>query len=173
MHANGKQTVNTLYSEDGNEVHSATGEFFDFDQSGILAVRQNPYSMKRGDYYKTTCYYESYDNTKIGRSSKDEMCMTFLYYYPKQENFLTCSPNQVFPPFCEATYEKTMLDASSKFDRSAPSPDISPEGTTNDGKPSNNNDDGRADAGPSSSSSSVMTIAKITIFLVIVVIANL
>lgn len=173
MHAKGKRMVNTLYSEDGNEVHSATGEFFDFDQSGILAVRQNPYSMKRGDYYKTTCYYESYDNTKMGRSSRDEMCLTFLYYYPKQENFLTCSPNQVFPPFCEATYEKTMLDASSKFDRSAPSPDISPEGTTNDGKPSNNNDDGRADAGPSSSSSSVMTIAKITIFLVIVVIANL
>lgn len=182
MHAKGKRMVNTLYSEDGKEVHAATGEFYDFDQTGILDVRQNPYSMKRGDYYKTTCYYESYDNTKMGLSSRDEMCMTFLYYYPKQENFVICSPNQVFPPFCEATYEKTMLDASNEFDRSAPSPNFSPEGTandgkpegtTNDGKPSNNNGDGRTDAGLSSSSSPVMTITKIAFFSVIVVIANL
>ena len=138
-----------------------------------MRIRQNPYTMKRGDYHTTTCYYESYDNTEMGFGSRDEMCVTFLYYYPKQANFITCAPNQFFTPFCQATYEKTMLEASSKFDRSASSPNISPEGTTNDSKPSNDNGDGRTDAGPSSSSSSVMTIAKITFFSVIVVITNL
>ena len=63
MHAKGKRLVNRLCSADGRTlVNTATVDFWDFDQTGIKVVRQEPYQLKRGDFYSITCYYESYDN---------------------------------------------------------------------------------------------------------------
>lgn len=117
MHATGRRLVNTLYSEDGKELNTATLDYFDFDQNGSVLVRQEPYKMKRGDYYTTTCYYESNQDTVWGLGSSEEMCITFAYYYPKQPRFFPCSPENAMNPACSAQHTKTMLETDSNFGR--------------------------------------------------------
>jgi len=117
MHAKGKRMVNTLHSgEDGKELNTAILDYYDFDQAGSALVRQKPYQMKRGDYYTTTCYYETNEDTYWGEGSSDEMCMTFAYYYPKQPLLFPCGPNSYFST-CDAQHTKTKLETDSNFGR--------------------------------------------------------
>ena len=120
MHAKGKRMVSELFRGNGDDavsVHKAVAGYWDFDQSGITAVRQQPYKWKKGDRYTTTCYYESDEDTTFGLASSDEMCMTFLYYYPKQPRLSDSSPFFTFDPSCVAQYEREMLEPDSNFNR--------------------------------------------------------
>jgi len=125
MHAKGKRMVNDVY-RDGTLVHSAVIDYYDFDQSGVAHVRQQPYTVRRGDSFHTTCYFETNEDTVYGLGSQDEMCMTFLYYFPKQQNLLYCGPEG--PPSCDADYASKTLDPASDYDRvfgGSSSPDTS------------------------------------------------
>lgn len=115
MHAKGKRMV-TSVERDGIVINKAETNYWDFKQSGIGTVRQKTYKMKKGDQYHTTCYYESYEETKFGLASSEEMCMTFVYYYPKQDLFLYCGPNFFLPP-CRSSYDTSILESDSIFDR--------------------------------------------------------
>eukprot|EP00559_Dactyliosolen_fragilissimus_P006707 CAMPEP_0184867724 /NCGR_PEP_ID=MMETSP0580-20130426/27552_1 /TAXON_ID=1118495 /ORGANISM="Dactyliosolen fragilissimus" /LENGTH=578 /DNA_ID=CAMNT_0027368157 /DNA_START=70 /DNA_END=1803 /DNA_ORIENTATION=- len=114
MHQVGRRIKNELIR--GNSVvNGAIVDFYDFDQSGLSVPMQKQYKMKRGDYYRTTCYYESDQDTKFGLASNDEMCMTFLYYYPKQPAFFGCGIGQNFP--CGADWARNTLGSDNNFDR--------------------------------------------------------
>ena len=114
MHNKGKRMVNDVY-RDGTLVHSAVIDYYDFDQNGVAHVRQQPYTIRRGDSFHTTCYFETYEGTVYGFSSQEEMCMTFLYYFPKQQNLIYCGPGG--PSSCDADYASETLDPASDYDR--------------------------------------------------------
>ena len=88
MHQIGKRMTNELLRSD-NLVNKKIVDFWDFDQSGVSLVQQQPHKMKKGDNenYRTTCYYDSHEGNTFGLESHDEMCMTFWYYHPKQPFF--------------------------------------------------------------------------------------
>ncbi len=117
MHAKGKRLVNELFSEDGSAIrNTAAVDYWDFDQSGGLQVRQQPYKLRKGDFYKTTCFYQSYDGTRFGLGSSDEMCMVFVYYYPKDISMFTCSPGD-FNSSCSSSHKKTTLGWTNNYGR--------------------------------------------------------
>lgn len=123
MHQVGKRMTNELFRGD-TLVNRAVVDFWDFDQNGVSQVQQQPYKMKKGDYYRTTCYYESDDeDTKFGLESQDEMCMTFLYYYPKQPFFYGCGYNN-YGEVCGADYTYAALRSGSTFGRFGTSPGV-------------------------------------------------
>ena len=116
MHATGKRIVTDLFRGD-EIVNTASIDYWDFDQNGAAVVRQKPYKLKKGDNYHTTCYFESYKNTKFGLGSSEEMCMVFIYYYPKQSSFIDCSPGNFYLPSCSSSYSSSTLASDSFFDR--------------------------------------------------------
>jgi len=116
MHQKGKRMVGEVM-RGGEVVNTAVVDYWDFDQNGVSLVRQEPYVLKKGDSYRATCYFESNSRNVVwGEASFDEMCMTFLYYYPKQPQFLQCSPDN-FQKECRSSYSVETLDSESNFDR--------------------------------------------------------
>jgi hypothetical protein len=115
MHATGKRIITELFRGD-KIVNTASVDYWDFDQNGAAVVRQKPYKLKKGDNYQTTCYFESYKNTKFGLGSSEEMCMVFIYYYPKQSSFINCGPH-FYQSSCDASYSSSTLASDSFFDR--------------------------------------------------------
>jgi hypothetical protein len=111
-----KRSVTELFRGD-KIVNTASVDYWDFDQNGAAVVRQKPYKLKKGDNYHTTCYFESYKNTKFGLGSSEEMCMVFIYYYPKQSSFIDCSPGNFYLPSCSSSYSSSTLASDSFFDR--------------------------------------------------------
>ena len=53
-----------------------------YHQGGFLTP-QETYKVLPGDSFRTTCYYK--DGSKFGLGSEDEMCITFIIYYPAQD----------------------------------------------------------------------------------------
>jgi len=108
MHATGQRMVNEVIR--GGEVfHTASVEVFDFDQQGKFAfqdmedmywvlelfliyayfsqfylggfyVPQEPYQLQAGDGFRKTCYYK--DGRVFKDGSQDQMCISYLLYYP-------------------------------------------------------------------------------------------
>jgi hypothetical protein len=111
----GKRIITELFRGD-KIVNTASVDYWEFDQNGAAVVRQKPYKLKKGDNYHTTCYFESYKNTKFGLASSDEMCMVFIYYYPKQSSFINCGPH-FYQSSCDASYSSSTLASDSFFDR--------------------------------------------------------
>jgi hypothetical protein len=124
MHQVGLRMTNELI-RDGDVIHSAAVEHWEFDQNGNAAVQQDSFVVKPGDGFRTTCYYEDPDGSRtFGLASQEEMCMAFLYYYPRRtfdlgQGFNTswfCGVDMFFPQ-CDATYEKRSLDSHEELKR--------------------------------------------------------
>jgi Copper type II ascorbate-dependent monooxygenase, C-terminal domain len=79
MHKTGIRMTNELI-RNGEVVNSAAVDVFEFRQQGSFKVQQEQYKILPGDSFRTTCYYR--DGTKFGYSSQEEMCVSFLLYYP-------------------------------------------------------------------------------------------
>lgn len=125
MHQVGRRMTNEVLRGEVM-VNEAIIDYFDFDQRGVATVRQEPYILKKGDSIRTTCYYESQDDTEFGYGSREEMCMTFFHYYPKQPLLFACGPSSWWGA-CNAKYEGTNLEGESNFDREFEvAPDPSP-----------------------------------------------
>lgn len=62
--------------------------------SGAFTPVQKPYKVRAGDTFRTTCFYKSDQDIPFGNGSLDEMCIDFVYYYPK-----------VLPSHCGASGE--------------------------------------------------------------------
>lgn len=78
---------------DGQVVHLATAETYDFSQQGGIQVQQPTYELESGDSFRTNCFYKHESEAKFGRASSDEMCIAFLLYYPAKKI-------QGYPWFC-------------------------------------------------------------------------
>ena len=85
-------------------IHETYIDYWDFGQSGGPASQASPYQVHKGDSFRTICYYGSESETKFGFGSQDEMCITFILYYPKQY-FPICGLGlEAFPP-CNGSYD--------------------------------------------------------------------
>jgi len=75
--------INEQY-RDNEIVRTATVDVWDFNQNGNVAVQQEEYQINPGDSFRTTCFFRPDSSTKFGLGSREEMCMAFLYYYPRK-----------------------------------------------------------------------------------------
>jgi len=82
MHANGVAATNELI-RDGDVVHRGEIQYFDFEQQGNMAVQQQPYQVQPGDGFRTSCTFQTTNETQFGLASQQEMCMAFIMYYPR------------------------------------------------------------------------------------------
>jgi hypothetical protein len=84
MHASGASMYNHLY-RDGNLMHTSSAQFFDFEQQGSQQALQQPYEVLPGDSFKVECWYRNGNaqNRTFGLGSSNEMCISFLFYYPR------------------------------------------------------------------------------------------
>jgi Copper type II ascorbate-dependent monooxygenase, C-terminal domain len=82
MHAAGVSMVHAQI-RDGQIVHQGKVEYWDFFQQGGFLVQQPPFEIQPGDAFRTVCNYDVRNNETWGRGSENEMCMTFLFYYPR------------------------------------------------------------------------------------------
>ena len=81
-------------------------DYFDFDFQRMNDVS---YTAKRGDSFITTCYYSQtpqrlLNGTKrrFGLGSRDEMCIDFMYYYPKINSVPNYCGHQIFGELTES-----------------------------------------------------------------------
>ncbi|KAL3908590.1 MAG: hypothetical protein SGILL_008427 [Bacillariaceae sp.] len=123
MHEVGLRMTNEQI-RDGAVLRTANVEFWEFEQNGNAVVQQDPFTVKPGDSFRTTCYYEDQAGDRtFGLASAEEMCMAFLYYHPRQKFNLGgfevswfCGYGLPIPP-CEATYQKKMLESKEELFR--------------------------------------------------------
>ena len=93
MHETGTRMVNRVLRE-GVVVHEGAIDYWDNQMSGLYPVQTNTFTIQAGDILETECYYNTSKSTGttppfFGVGSQDEMCIAFLYYYPKLPNPLT------------------------------------------------------------------------------------
>ena len=115
MHSHGKRIVNQVIRDD-SVVHESYIDYFDFEQSAGPAPMNEPYQVKKGDSFRTICYYTANSNTKFGIGSQDEMCTVFILYFPKQD-FDYCGI-RFYDDQCNTRYDgKDSLHSVDEFGR--------------------------------------------------------
>ncbi|CAJ1960438.1 unnamed protein product [Cylindrotheca closterium] len=100
MHQTGVRMTNDVI-RDNEVVHTSKVDVFEFDQQGAFLVQQEPYEVKPGDAFRTSCYYR--DGAEFGLSSQEEMCIAYVLYYPAQEagGFPWMCPYGIGFPICD------------------------------------------------------------------------
>ena len=86
MHATGTRMTNQQRRM-GEIVHNGIADMFDFNQQGSQPVQQSPFQIRPGDAFTTRCTYNGKSDTVFGLSSQQEMCIAFLFYFPRQTLF--------------------------------------------------------------------------------------
>jgi DOMON domain/Copper type II ascorbate-dependent monooxygenase, C-terminal domain/Copper type II ascorbate-dependent monooxygenase, N-terminal domain len=123
MHSTGARITNEQIRE-GVVVRKASVEYWEFDQNGNTAVQQNPYNVLPGDGFKTACYFNGEDKV-FGMGSGEEMCMAFLYYYPRSKIRIpelniefpwVCGYRIGYPP-CETDHQELLLNSIEDLQR--------------------------------------------------------
>ncbi|KAI2513742.1 copper type II ascorbate-dependent monooxygenase [Fragilaria crotonensis] len=101
-------------------------QFWDFDQQGNLGVVQAPFTIQPGDSFRTTCNYKTNNGEVFGLGSSDEMCIAFLFYYPRKalpseygDIPFMCGPKVFgdFLPDCDASWTRADLQDTSELGR--------------------------------------------------------
>lgn len=122
MHKTGT-AMDNLHIRDGQVIRAGQVEYYDFSQQGAYVVPQEPFEIQPGDSFQTTCQYKSNGDTVFGLSSSEEMCIAFLFYYPRQQlslgNFdlpFTCGYNIPIPG-CASDWEQTDLESVADLNR--------------------------------------------------------
>jgi hypothetical protein len=123
MHEIGLRITNEQIRDD-EVIRSGNVEYWEFTQNGNAAVQQEPFTVKPGDSFRTTCYFEDADGSRsFGLASSQEMCMGFLYYYPRKVIDLGpvvtswfCGYNYEVPG-CNATHQMTSLGSKDDIGR--------------------------------------------------------
>jgi Copper type II ascorbate-dependent monooxygenase, N-terminal domain/DOMON domain/Copper type II ascorbate-dependent monooxygenase, C-terminal domain len=83
MHKSGLSMAN-FQKRNGKVIRSGEVQFWDFDQQGNLGVVQQPFVVEPGDSFQTLCSYNAGEDQVFGLASAQEMCIAFLFYYPRQ-----------------------------------------------------------------------------------------
>ena len=94
---------------------------------------QDPFVVQPGDSFRTSCYFNAKSDTVFGLSSSEEMCMAFLYYYPRStiqvpiSAFVEGAEGSLDMPWmcgldtgfdaCESEHTKESLTALEELDR--------------------------------------------------------
>lgn len=105
MHERGQYMFNEVI-RDGEVMRRASVDYFEYDQAGLHEVQQGTFTIKPGDSIRTSCSFDttsSKKNIEYGYGSQDEMCVSYMHYYPKQKvPFGVCGADWFFPA-CSAT----------------------------------------------------------------------
>lgn len=83
MHLTGVSMTNTQI-RNGTVLRQGKVEFWDYAQQGAYVVVQPPFDLQPGDAFRTTCNYNAPNGTTWGIGTQNEMCIAFLFYYPRQ-----------------------------------------------------------------------------------------
>jgi len=125
MHTSGIAAYNQQF-RNGQLIRTGRAEYFDFDQQSNHMVVQSPFQILPGDSFRTTCIYRSEGDSKLifGKSSSQEMCVAYMFYYPRKQPSDTLSPwfpwtcVYDFPiPSCKANLEQEVLLSDSAVGR--------------------------------------------------------
>lgn len=121
MHSTGSRMTNIHLDALGNMKRISEINYFNFKQGAGYHVRQEPYTIDTGDSFVSTCYFENDIEQKVvfGSGSNEEMCQTFLWYYPAAN---TALDQENEPLFCG------YWDASSREDAAVAMNDTSVHG---------------------------------------------
>lgn len=126
MHSTGSRMTNIQFDASGNSKRASEINYFDFLQGAGFHVRQKPYIVDTGDSFVSTCYFDNETKRKVvfGSGSNDEMCQTFLWYYPSaldDDKALDCNfwdessrdaanINDTSVHGCEVGYNSSLVD---------------------------------------------------------------
>lgn len=81
MHQAGRKAWSTQWRNGERVREIGRIEYFAYDHQQVEEVN---FTIARGDRLNTHCVFQSYeDPVKFGMESTDEMCMHFLFYYPR------------------------------------------------------------------------------------------
>jgi hypothetical protein len=124
MHMTGTRMTNEQV-RDGKVVRSSSAEVWEFDQNGSLSIQQGVFQILPGDSFRTSCYYRGKADTVFGLASAEEMCMSFMYYYPRAkslafDNFTIpwyCGYSYPGLEFCSNEYTASALDDDKQLNR--------------------------------------------------------
>jgi Copper type II ascorbate-dependent monooxygenase, C-terminal domain/DOMON domain/Copper type II ascorbate-dependent monooxygenase, N-terminal domain len=175
MHEIGARMTNEQI-RDGQVLRTAAIDYWEFDQNGNAAIQQDPFVIKPGDGFKTTCYFNGNDDRVFGMASSEEMCMTFLYYYPRAKIRIEeidlefpwiCGFGLGFEP-CETNHQADSLASLQDLDRnfgvsSGETCDVATVDTPND-EPNAGETNSGATVAILSSASAVTTLALSLLF---------
>lgn len=81
MHAVGRQIYTKLY-RGGQEIEFSRNDYYDWKFENTVDLSAKALTIQANDRLETTCVYDS-DGVNWGLASNDEMCMEFVYYYPR------------------------------------------------------------------------------------------
>jgi hypothetical protein len=124
MHGTGSRMTNEQI-RDGVAIRQSNVEVWDFDQNGNFPVKQESFEVQPGDSFRTSCYYRGNSDTIFGLASQEEMCISFIYYYPRKTEKMGQSE---FPwvcgygidqldNACNAEYTQTALETDMQLNR--------------------------------------------------------
>ena len=89
MHQAGEHMVTKHYAKGGMLKRTDSVDFFDFREQGAFSPPTTGagFTIDKGDYFLLDCYYYQAEGQNIifGLGSHEEMCIDFVYYYPRQE----------------------------------------------------------------------------------------
>jgi len=90
MHKTGQRMTNVQLDSNGTIIRASEANYFDFSRGAGYASRVDmPYHIIEGDSFVTSCYFAT-RNVLWGSGSDQEMCQSFLWYWPKESYSLTC-----------------------------------------------------------------------------------
>ena len=108
MHKSGVSVVNSQIRA-GQVVRLGEVQFWDFAQQASLVQEQ--FKILPGDSFRTKCSYNAINGEVFGLGSSAEMCIAFLYYYPRKT--VTSSSGEI-PFVCgyglDATFPECATD---------------------------------------------------------------
>ena len=99
---------------DGEVIRKTAIDYWDFDQTGVVAVQEESFELKKGDVISTSCYFDTEAGDTFGLGTYDEMCMTLILYYPRQPNLYICGPDN---GVCSTSYESALLKSEDDLGR--------------------------------------------------------
>ena len=123
MHESGARIMNE-HIRNGEVIRRASLDFWEFHQNGNAPIQQDPFVIQPGDAFKTSCYFNGQGRV-FGLASSEEMCIAFLYYYPRVmvrieainlEIPWMCGYNLGFDP-CTTIYDSKNLTSAQDLGR--------------------------------------------------------
>lgn len=154
----------TMFNEvirDGEVMRRASVDYFDFDQAGLHEVQQGTFTIKPGDSIRTSCSFNttsSKEAIEYGYGSQDEMCVSYMHYYPKQKLPLgVCGANWFFPACAATLTTEPISEVERVFGVIPPVPGV---GDTGEAGAS---DDGTSSSAPRSAQVGALALAVVAL----------